>query len=762
MTTDVSPQTTDATTEHATLDVQGMTCASCVTHVEKAARSVDGVQQAKVNLATGRAVVELNPSRTNVNAVADAITAIGYPAAMHEHHGGGQAEHGGDKPKPATVWKRRAIAGIALWLPVELAHWAHFLIHRGMRMGEQVDVITWLALVSSSAAMIYVGRGFYSSAWAALRRRTTNMDTLIAMGATVAWGYSLVILIGHLLLGWALQPLYFMEASGLLALISLGHWLEARARDSAGRAIRELMTLAPATAWKLDEAEVASEIPVAKVQRGDRLLVRPGDRLPVDGRVIAGRSAVDESMITGEPLPVTRGVGDDVVSGTLNTDGRLTIRATRVGSETALAQIIKLVDAAQSDKPPVQQLADRIAEFFVPGVLLFALFTGIAWLIYGHVHGFSAGHATAVMANAVCSVLIIACPCALGLALPAAIMVSTGMGARRGILVRDIDALQRAERIDTLVLDKTGTITAGKPELSETAVLDTSMTADELLSLAASVEQFSAHPLAKAIVAKAAAAGMKLQQPDEFASEAGLGVTAMFSGRKIIAGNEAMLRQIGWGGAAHGTPGTQVYLAEQTLNGAASNVKLLGVLNFIDPIKADAVAAIAEFRRMKLRTLMVSGDNQHAADAVAKAVGISEVRAGVKPDGKAAVVRELQQADGKRASVAMVGDGINDAPALAAADLGIAIGSGSDVAKETGGIVLVGGNLGGVAAAIKLSRATMRCIRQNLFLAFLYNVLAIPLAAMGLLNPLVAAAAMALSDITVLGNALRLRRAKID
>jgi Cu+-exporting ATPase len=754
------------TAEQLNLAVEGMNCASCVATVEKAAKSVAGVERASVNLATGRAVVRFDPRRANPKSIALAITDSGYPAS--EAHGGHQ-----HKQNHTQLWFRRAVVGIILWFPLEMTHWAmHWYMNaKGMHhpaVGDTHDPMTWAALVTSTIAMVYVGRGFYSSAFKALRRGTSNMDTLIALGATVAYAYSLIALFGYWLGFWpAPAAIYFMESTGLLALISLGHWLEARARDSAGDAIRELMNLAPVTALRLDEQDQPQEIPVAQLEMGDRVLVRPGDRVPVDGVILAGQSAVDESMITGEPIPALRKIGDEVIGGTLNTDGRLTLRATRIGEESALSQIVQLVESAQSAKPPIQQLADRIAEIFVPVVLGIALVTAIGWYAWGAFNHWTPGETWAAIANAACSVLIIACPCALGLALPAAMMVGTGMGAKRGILIRDIDALQQAEKVDTIVLDKTGTITLGKPAVRSINPGE-GISEEELLNLAAAAEQFSEHPLAKAIVAEARGRGIaKFPEPQSFSNEPGLGVVVELDGRKILVGSESLLSKYGESKKMSAEssrdaqqPVTRIFVAQIV---AEKQIRELGSIALADPIKEDSVAAVAELQRMKLRTVLLTGDSQAAAAAVAKSAGITEIHAGVKPDQKAKIIRQLQTGDdGKRRIVAMVGDGINDAPALAAADLGLAIGSGSDVAKETGGIVLTRGSLREVATAIRLSRATLRIIRQNLFCAFFYNVLAIPLAAFGLLNPLWAAAAMALSDITVIGNALRLRRSKID
>jgi len=758
--------------------VSGMDCASCVAHVEKAARSVPGVRDVNVSLARGRAVVQMDSATTDPQRVADAITNSGYPAAPELHdHANAEEQRVHDHAAHAGSWFRRAMIAIALWLPVELLHWIlTFTSGGGEHLAHRHFWMHWLALSTSTIAIVYVGWAFYQSAWKALLRRTSNMDTLIAMGASVAYVYSLVAFIGYLAGWWRQLPdLYFMESTGLLALISLGHWLEARARTAAGSAIRELLNLAPARALRLTAEEQTEEAPVAELRVGDRVLVRPGDRIPVDGVVTDGRSSVDESMITGESLPVLRQARDQVIGGTLNVDGRLIVRVTKIGSETALAQIVKLVDRAQSSKPPVQRLADRIAAVFVPSVLAIALLTAIGWWIAGAVNDWSAANTWGHIARAVCSVLIIACPCALGLAVPAALMVGTGRGAKRGILIRDVDALQNAEKVTTVVLDKTGTITAGRPGVVEIVPVE-GIAADDLLARAAAAELFSEHPVAKAIVAHAAARNLKINEPTAFTNEPGLGVIATVNGEEILVGNSELLAQRG--------VTIQQPASTHTIVHVAAGGKAIGAIAVADAIKPDSAAAVRELQRMGLKTVLLTGDNESTARAIAKLADIDDVRANVRPAGKADVIRELQgelrrmRADAAARGeevlaflsderlpelyVAMVGDGINDAPALAVADLGIAIGSGSDVAKEAGDVVLVGGSLHGVAAAIKLSRATMRVIRQNLFFAFLYNVIAIPLAALGLLNPLIAAAAMALSDVTVIGNALRLRRTKID
>ena len=736
--------------EEAIFTVDGMTCASCVAHVEKAARRLAGVESASVSLAGGRATVRYDAGQVAPDRIAAAITDAGYPSSKTgDHHPRGQKE------SADTDWFWRAVIGVALWLPVELTHWIHHAIHARMPMPAGPDRagvgwIDWLAVVTGTLSIVFVGSAFYRSAWSALKHRTSNMDTLIAIGASVAYGYSAVSLAGYLLGWWQHLPdLYFMEAGGLLALISLGHWLEARARKQAGGAIRALLDLSPATALRISSTGEQESVPVSSLAIGDHVLVRPGDRIPIDGSVIDGRSSVDESMITGESVPVSRGPGDAVIGGTVNHDGRLTLRVSKIGSQTALSQIITLVEKAQDSKPPIQKLADRIAAIFVPSVLAIAFFTGIAWFSWGYGHQWEAARTWSAVAKAVCSVLIIACPCALGLAVPVSIMVGTGIGARRGILIRDIDAIQQAEKIRTVLLDKTGTITLGKPAVVGVRPAE-GLTADELLRLAASAEQFSEHPLAKAIVACAAARKITLADPSSFQNEPGDGVRSIVDGRSLVVGSEALLLRHGATLPARtADETTRVSIAEMR-DGIAVH---LGTIALADQIKPESARAVAALRAMGLRVGLLSGDNLAAAQAVAKQVGIDDVQADVKPGQKSQAVEQSR----RLGPVAMVGDGVNDAPALAAADLGVAIGAGSDIAKETAGIVLVNGSLRDVSAAIKLSRATMRTIRQNLFLAFVYNVLAIPLAAFGFLNPLIAAAAMALSDVTVIGNALRLQ-----
>ncbi len=743
------------------LAVEGLNCAGCARHVRRAALRLPGVRRCEVDPVRGAVLVRHDPGRVTAGEIAAALGKAGFPAAVlsgASFPAAREAERQAARRRETRAWLRRAVIGLALWLPLGTLHWLRMLSSRGAAPRPAgPDALTWASLAAGTLALVLTGSGFYAGAWRALRRFTCNMDTLVATGAGVAYGYSLVALTGHVAGWWRTWPeLYFMETTGLLAMVSLGHWLESRARQSAGRAIGGLLNLAPVTALKLTGASPGGEeclaTPVSALVVGDRVLVRPGDRIPVDGEVLQGPSSVDESLLTGESLPVVRDVGDMVFGGTRNLDGRLVVRVTRVGAETALAQIIRLVEEAQTSRPPIQRLADGVAAVFVPAVLLVALLTGIGWHLFGSP---DPARRWGEIAVAVCSVLIVACPCALGLAVPAALMVGTGMGARLGILFRDIAALQQAERIGTVVLDKTGTLTTGRPVVTCVAPA-AGTSAEELLRLAAAAERFSEHPLGRANVAAAQARGLAVPAAERFRSEPGFGVAAEVEGREVLVGHAALPARRGVEVPPLDVPEghTPVHVALRTDGGMA----YAGAILACDEIKPDAAAAVADLHRLGLRTVLLTGDNRAAAEAVARRTGIGEVLADVPPDGKAAVIRELQASS---ARVAMVGDGINDAPALAQADLGIAMGGGADIAKEAGHIVLVGDSLRGVPAAIRLSRATMRKIRQNLFFAFVYNVLAIPAAALGLLRPSIAAAAMAFSDVSVIGNALLLRRADV-
>ena len=675
------------TVERVDLPVSGMTCAACARTIERTLTATSGVTRANVNLATNTATVEFDPARVRPADFISAIEDLGY----------GVPETEPPVDAAETQYRRRLIVAVIFTAPV-------------MALG-MLHTAPWIQLALTLPVIFYSGAPFYAAAWSAVRHGAANMNTLITLGTGAAFLYSLweTARGGHMV--------YYEAAAVIIALILLGRTLEARARVKASAAIRRLMELQPATARVLRDG-VEVETPVAEVRAGDTVVVRPGERIPVDGVILDGESAVDESMLTGESLPVDKHPGAAAFAGTVNCSGSFRYQATKVGRATVLQRMIEMVKQAQGSRAPVARLADVVSGYFTVAVLAAALVTFGVWLLL-------APFSTA-MVNAV-AVLIIACPCALGLATPTAIMVGTGRGAERGILIKGGEALEMAYRIDTIVLDKTGTITQGKPRVTE-VVPSEGFSADDLLSLAASAERYSEHPLGKAIVESAAARHLRLQDVTGFSSLAGLGVRALVGSRHVVVSK----------------PGATV-----TVDGVVA-----GSIKIADTIKPEAGEAVRRLRAMGLEVWMITGDNHATAEAVAREGGIEHFLAEVMPDQKMAEVKKLQ-AGGRR--VAMVGDGINDAPALAQADLGIAMGSGTAAAMEAGGITLMRDNLNGVADAIELSRRTMRIVRQNLFWAFAYNTVGIPIAALGLLSPMLAAAAMAASSITVVSNSLRLR-----
>ncbi len=706
------------------LAIGGMTCATCVGRVEKALRRVPGVLQAEVNLATERAVVEgigLRPAAL-IGAVQDA----GYDAGLLT--GDAERERNLEAAEARRVRRDliRVAAAAALTAPLLLP-----------MVG--IGLPGWLALAFASPVQLVIGARFYAAAWRALRAGTGNMDLLVALGTSAAYFYSLWLVArgagGHT---------YFEAAAVVITLVLFGRWLEARARRSTGSAIRALMSLRPEKA-RVEREGAEIEVPVAAVSVGDVVVVRPGERLPTDGLVLTGASQVDESLLTGESLPVEKQPGDGVVGGSINGSGLLRVETTAVGEQAMLARIIALVQGAQAKKAPVQRLVDRVAAVFVPIVLACALIAFLSWYLLAG--SFVGGLIAAV------AVLVIACPCSLGLATPTALMVGTGAAARAGILIRDAEALERAHRLDTVVLDKTGTVTEGRPEVTE--IVPHGVAEAELLVLAAAAQTGSEHPLARAVLARAA--GMALPHLEAFQSHAGRGLTAHVAGRRIVIGNRALL-------AGHDV--APVLEAEaQRLEEQGRTVMwvaelepervLLGLIAVMDKIRPTAAAAVHRLQAAGIETVLLTGDNARTAQAVARELGIARVLAEVLPGEKAAEVERLQQAGH---CVAMVGDGVNDAPALAQADVGIAMGGGADVAMQAAGITLMRGDPLLIADAIAISRATWRKLRQNLFWAFCYNVIGIPLAGLGLLNAMVAGAAMAFSSVTVVSNALLLRR----
>ena len=662
-------------------------------------------------------------------------------------------------PNPELVdMTRRFWIGVVLAVPVVALEMGGHLTNLHMLLGQQLS--NWLQLVLATPVVLWAGWPFFVRGWNSVVTRNLNMFTLIALGTGVAWLYSVVATVAPGIFPAAFRGMdgsvavYFEAAAVITVLVLLGQVLELRAREQTSGAIRALLDLAPKTARRIKTDGSEEEVTLDLIGIGDRLRVRPGEKVPVDGSVIEGRSAIDESMVTGESMPLTKEVGDRVIGGTINRSGGLVIEAEKIGRDTMLARIVQMVADAQRSRAPIQRLADRVASWFVPLVILVAVLAFVAWSIWGPDPRLAFGLVAAV------TVLIIACPCALGLATPMSIMVGVGRGAGAGVLIKNAEALERMEKVDTLVVDKTGTLTQGKP--SVTAVRTASnVTEDELLRLAASLERGSEHPLAVAIVDEAEKRGLALAKAADFDSPTGKGVIGTVEGRSIVIGNARFLAESGVETAALADEADTLRSDGATAIFVAVDGEAAGIIAIADPIKPTTPAAIEALHREGIRIVMLTGDNRTTAEAVARRLGIDEVEADVLPDRKSEVVQRLRK-EGR--VVAMAGDGVNDAPALAAADVGIAMGTGTDVAIESAGVTLLGGDLTGIVRARRLSHATMRNIRQNLFFAFIYNAAGVPIAAgvlyptFGiLLSPIIAAAAMALSSVSVIGNALRLR-----
>ncbi len=714
-----------------TLALRGMTCAACAARVEKALSRLPGVSAA-VNFATEQARVTFRPGATTVEDLVDAVRRAGYEA--HEITEASRAEE--QARREAAYRAEFRVFWIAAALTLPLLAQMPLMIWGGA--GELLP--RWLQLALATPVQFWAGRRFYAGAWHALRGGGANMDVLVALGTSMAWGFSTVVTLFALN-----EHVYFEAGAAVITLVLLGKLLEARAKARTSAAIEELMKLAPRTALLERDGRLV-EVDAASLALGDLLVVRPGESFPVDGTVAEGASSVDESMLTGESLPVAKEPGARVYAGTVNNEGLLKCRATGVGAHTQLAAIIRLVQQAQGSKAPIQRLADRVSGIFVPVVAAVAVATlALTWWLGD---GF-----TTALVNAV-AVLVIACPCALGLATPTAIMVGTGRGARAGVLVKNAAALERAEKIRTLVADKTGTLTEGRPAVTDLVPLGP-VTGIELLRLAATAERGSAHPLARAVLDRAREAGIEPATPERFAALPGAGLEAHFEGAAFLVGSPAFLAARGV--TVDEAPVAAIEAGGRTVVGVARDGALLGFIGIADRLRDSSPRAARRLREMGVELVMLTGDNHATAAAIAREAGIGRFLAGVLPQDKAAEVEKLRR-EGR--VVGMVGDGVNDAPALAAADVSFAVGSGSDAAIEAADITLMRNDLAGVADAIELSRATLRKIRQNLFFAFIYNILGIPLAALGMLNPVVAGAAMALSSVSVVTNSLLLRRWK--
>jgi Cu+-exporting ATPase len=804
-------------TKHLTLPITGMTCANCVATVERNIKKLDGVDSAVVNLSSERAAVEFNPEKLSLIDVVKKVESAGYGIAVGEAEIlikrladsndaarlenslsqlegvlevnisyttekakikyiptiinqseirkrikdvgfdpveiGLDAEDAEAKAREHELKKQRnlLITGLVFTLPLFIISMSNdFNLLDGILSR---NLINWIMFVLATPVQFYVGWQYYLGAYKSLRNGSANMDVLIAMGSSVAYVYSIFVLIGMIP-----GHLFFETSAVIITLIRIGKYLEARAKGRTSSAIKKLMNLRPRKA-RVERDGTELEVTIDEVKVGDIVIVKPGEKIPVDGVVVSGKSVIDESMITGESIPVEKGVGDQVVGATMNRQGLIRFEATKVGKETALAQIIRLVEEAQGSKAPIQAIADKVSAIFVPVVIALAVITFLVWYF---LIPLPAGSDTTTFTRALINmvaVLVIACPCAMGLATPTAVMVGTGRAAESGILFRTSESLETAGNTEIIVFDKTGTITKGHPEVSEIISFDESnYSKSDVLAIAASGEKGSEHPIGEAIWAEATRQGIETNELDAFKAIPGMGIEASFNGNKLRVGNTRLMNEFNIDTSNVHEIIQKFQQAAETPMLVAMNNELIGCIVVSDTIKENSKAAISAIKKLGLNTVMLTGDNQKTGMAIADQVGIKEVKAEILPEGKSSEIKKLQE-NGK--IVAMVGDGINDAPALAQANVGIAIGTGTDVAIAAAAVTIIRGDLDGVQQAIRLSRKTMKTIKENLFWAFIYNILLIPAAAMGFLNPMLAAGAMAFSSIFVVSNSLRLKNMKI-
>jgi len=785
----ISEEAGKTTLERVDIPVTGMTCAACQSFVQRTLEGEAGVQDASVNLMLHRAAVTFDPRVVSASKLVETIRGTGYGAELpvfeesvlytqEKHDEEQRSEYRRLRLKAAVSLVAGAIAMIVSMPLMSLnsvggmermkepfLYWSMRVFDPALRKAlpwmysMDASSIRWFLFALAALVAGWAGRHFYIKAWSALLHKTADMNTLIALGTGAAFIYSAASTIapGYFVAHGIAPDVYFEAGILIIGLVLVGNTLESRAKGETAAALRKLVELQPKTARVLRDG-TEHDLPVGEIQQGDLILVRPGERIPTDGEVVSGQSSVDESMLTGESLPVEKKAQDRVIGGTLNQQGALQYRATMLGAQSTLAQIVRSLREAQGSRAPIQRLADRVSAIFVPSVLGIAIVTFLTW------HFIAPGAGMMQACAAAVTVLVIACPCAMGLAVPTAVMVATGRGATFGLLVKGGEALQRLEKIDTVVLDKTGTITVGRPEVTDVLVAGDEVE-ERLIRIAAALERSSEHPLGAAVVRYARQHNLVLQPPERFTSQTGFGISGVVEGGAALVGNALLMKQNGISVQPLEASTERLAEAGKTPLWVAIGGSLAGVIAVADTVKPTSIAAIQHLHREGLRVVMLTGDNQRTAHAIAREIGIDDVVASVLPAGKVDAIRRLQ-AEGR--IVAMVGDGVNDAPALAQADVGITMGTGADIAMEAGDVTLMHSELTGVAAAIALSRGTMRVIRQNLFWAFVYNVIGIPLAAGALypvfgllLSPVLASAAMALSSFSVVMNSLRLRRLRL-